>query len=47
MNEGTLRITDFGLADLVARERVVRFLAAQSPIRRSDIEAAAEGFPPI
>jgi hypothetical protein len=47
MNEGTLRITDFGLADLVARERVVRFLAAQSPIRRSDIEAAAEGFPLI
>jgi hypothetical protein len=34
--------SDAQWATAVARERVVRFLAAQSPIRRSDIDAAAE-----
>src|SRR4051794_15964157 len=34
--------SDAQWAAAVARERVVRFLAAQSPIRRSDIDAAAE-----
>jgi hypothetical protein len=34
--------SDAQWAAAVARERVVRFLATQSPIRRSDIDAAAE-----
>jgi hypothetical protein len=34
--------SDAQWAVAVARERVIRFLAAQSPIRRSDIDAAGE-----
>jgi hypothetical protein len=39
--------SDAQWAAAVARERVVRFLAAQSPIRGSDIDAAEEEFPLI